>query len=95
MPFTDLRARQQRQKYEIRQLLREVDGMREQRLAAEAALEVTKQEASPSAPEPEAKKSGGGKWFGNGDRIPSPEEMKSKNLPEILKEFDRLIKESK
>lgn len=93
MPLRDLKARQQRQKYEIRQLTREVATMRQERLAAEAALQAAKQETSAPATQPEAKKSGGGKWFGNGDRTPSSEEI-SKNLPEILKEFDQLIKES-
>lgn len=60
MPLRDLKARQQRQKYEIRQLTREVATMRQERLAAEAALQAAKQETSAPATQPEAKKSGGG-----------------------------------
>lgn len=75
---------------EVQNLSNDIDLMRKERMKAEANKIL--QEPSPRIETP---KTGGGKWWGQGDRVPSREEMTSKNMPEILKEFDQLIKENK
>ena len=86
MPNRKLEYRQKLLNNRCRELQREIT---ELRLKRELKESDNPQESTPP-PKLEPKQPEGGKWFGNGDRAPTPQEINPKNLPEMLKELDQL-----
>ena len=90
MPNRELEYRQKLLNNRCRELQKEITELRLKRELQEYSLSQPSEIASAPAPKAETQNPGGGKWFGNGARVPDAQDMNDpQKLKEMLNELSR------